>query len=73
MAGSLYLPSWRIAPCEVLAGFDTRHDTPPFKSRHHPNSRIAPLFKLTLLPKSFATSLMWSPCFWLDVDNQGQL
>ncbi|MGO4915698.1 hypothetical protein, partial [Pseudogemmobacter sp. W21_MBD1_M6] len=25
----------------VLAGFDTRHDTPPFKSRHHPNSRIA--------------------------------
>jgi hypothetical protein len=38
----LYLPSWRIAPCEVLAGFDTRHDTPPFKSRHHPNSRIAP-------------------------------
>jgi hypothetical protein len=41
MAGSLYLPSWRIAPCEVLAGFDTRHDTPPFKSRHHPNSRIA--------------------------------
>jgi len=42
MAGSLYLLSWRIAPCEVLAGFDTRHDTPPFKSRHHPNSRIAP-------------------------------
>jgi uncharacterized protein len=41
MAGSLYLLSWRIAPCEVLAGFDTRHDTPPFKSRHHPNSRIA--------------------------------
>jgi transposase len=37
----LYLLSWRIAPCEVLAGFDTRHDTPPFKSRHHPNSRIA--------------------------------
>jgi len=41
MAKSLYLLSWRIAPCEVLAGFDTRHDTPPFKSRHHPNSRIA--------------------------------
>ncbi|MDO8884462.1 hypothetical protein [Pseudotabrizicola sp.] len=38
----MYLHSWRIAPCEVLAGFDTRHDTPPFKSRHHPNSRIAP-------------------------------
>jgi integrase len=31
----------RIAPCEVLAGFDNRHNTPPFKSRHHPNSRIA--------------------------------
>jgi hypothetical protein len=31
----------RIAPCEVLAGFDTRHNTPPFKSRHHPNSGIA--------------------------------
>jgi len=37
----LYLHSWRIAPCQVLAGFDTRHDTPPFKSRHHPNSHIA--------------------------------
>ncbi|WP_420588168.1 BREX system P-loop protein BrxC [Marivita sp.] len=31
-----------MAPCEVLAGFHTRHNTPPFKSRHHPNSRIAP-------------------------------
>ncbi|MFT5787191.1 MAG: phosphoglycerate-specific signal transduction histidine kinase, partial [Ascidiaceihabitans sp.] len=30
----------RIAPCEVLAGFDTCHNTPPFKSRHHPNSVI---------------------------------
>jgi hypothetical protein len=35
--------STRIAPREVLAGFDTRHNTPPFKSRHHPNSRIARL------------------------------
>ncbi|MFN4059034.1 MAG: integrase core domain-containing protein, partial [Roseinatronobacter sp.] len=25
----------------ALRGFDTRHNTPPFKSRHHPNSRIA--------------------------------
>jgi len=41
MAGCLYRSSWRIAPCEVLAGFDTRHNTPPFKSRHHPNYRIA--------------------------------
>jgi len=31
----------RIAPREVLAGFDARHNTPPFKPRHHPNSRIA--------------------------------
>jgi hypothetical protein len=38
----LYLLSWRIAPREVLAGLITCHDTPPFKSRHHPNSRIAP-------------------------------
>ena len=41
-AGSLYLLSWRIAPCEVLAGFDTRQDTSTFKSNHHPISRIAP-------------------------------
>ena len=39
----------RIAPCQVLgqvlgqvlAGFNTRHNTPPFKSRHHTYSRIA--------------------------------
>jgi putative transposase len=37
----LYLLSWRIAPCEVLAGFDTRHDTSPSNISHHPNSRIA--------------------------------
>jgi hypothetical protein len=41
-AASLYLLSWRIAPREVLAGLINCHDTPPFKSRHHPNSRIAP-------------------------------
>jgi TnpA family transposase len=38
----LFLLSWRIAPCEVLAGFDTRHDTSPSNFSHHPNSRIAP-------------------------------
>ena len=31
----------RIAPCHVLAGFNPRHNTPPFKSRHHTYSRIA--------------------------------
>ena len=39
----------RIAPCrvlgqvlgQVLAGFNTRHNTPPFKSRHHTYFRIA--------------------------------
>jgi serralysin len=36
----LYLLSWRIAPCEVLAGFDTHHDTSPSNFCHHPNSCI---------------------------------
>ena len=31
----------RIAPCEGLAGFNTRHNTPPFNSGHHPNFRIS--------------------------------
>ena len=35
----------RIAPCQVLgqvlAGFNTHHNTPPFKSRHHTYFRIA--------------------------------
>jgi hypothetical protein len=48
------LPGWRSgktllfsfmayrSPGEVLAGFDTRLDTPPISLRHHPFSRIAP-------------------------------
>jgi hypothetical protein len=36
------LSTWRIAPFgEVLAGFDTRLDTPPISHRHHPVSRLA--------------------------------
>ena len=34
---------------QVLAGFNTRHNTPPFKSRHHTYSRIARANAILLL------------------------
>jgi hypothetical protein len=65
----LYLHSWRIAPCEVLAGLITGHDTPPLKSRHHPNSRIAQAslhgFYGIFIYQVFEDSRRWrrgSPC-----------
>ncbi|MFT4707017.1 MAG: hypothetical protein ACI9PU_000854, partial [Ascidiaceihabitans sp.] len=59
----------RIAPREVLAGFDTCHNTPPFKSRHHPNSRITPL-KLATIRNRLALELV--PFFLVFCDERGQ-
>jgi hypothetical protein len=57
----LYLLSWRIAPCEVLAGFDTRHDTSPSNFCHHPNSGIAPrLFEADASLREIAIHMGWS-------------
>ncbi|WP_207231131.1 hypothetical protein, partial [Bradyrhizobium sp. Leo121] len=46
---------------EVLAGFDTRLDTPPISVRHHPVSRIAPYDEVAEGPIPEVASLIDHP------------